>query len=136
MSKSFPPEMTNFILDTNTFLRFLLNDIPEQSDEVSQLLSKAKRREINIYIPQIVIFEIEFALDKYYQFPKEEIVDKLGTLLATPYVNIQDSEIFQDALELFSIKNIDFGDCFLHSNSKVINSKLFTFDKDLQKIAD
>lgn len=127
--------MESFVFDTNTFLRFLLNDIPEQAEEVNRLLERAKGGEIGIYVPQIIIFEIEFALAKYYNFPKEEVMDKLGTLLATPYINVQDSEIFQEALESFSLTNIDFVDCFLLSKSKITSAKLFTFDRELQQIA-
>ncbi len=124
--------MDKLILDTNGFLRFLLNDISKQSEEVSKLLVKAKAKKIEIFVPQIVIFEIEFALDKYYKFSKPEIVDKLGVILVTPYLKIQDGDIFQQALELFSNKNIDFVDCFLLCDSKLKEAFLFTFDKSLQ----
>src|SRR6266404_8497051 len=105
--------MDKIILDTNGFLRFLLNDIPEQSEEISKLLVKAKAKKIEIFVPQIIIFEIEFALNKYYKFPKAEIIDKLGVLFATSYLKIQDVNVFQEALRLFSDKNVDFVDCFL-----------------------
>ncbi len=126
--------MDKLILDTNGFLRFLLNDIPEQSEKVSKLLIKAKAKKTEIFIPQIIIFEIEFALDKYYKFPKAEIVDKLGVLLATQYLKIQDVNIFQEALRLFNDKNVDFVDCFLLCDAKSKNATLFTFDKNLKKL--
>ncbi len=126
--------MDKLILDTNGFLRFLLNDIPKQTEEVNKLLIKAKAKKIEIFVPQIIVFEIEFALDKYYKFPKTEITDKLRVLFATPYLKIQDKEIFQEALQLFKDKNIDFVDCFLVSNANSKNASLFTFDKNLQKL--
>lgn len=126
--------MKSLILDTNAFLRFLLNDIPGQANEVGKLFIRAKAKEIEITIPQIVIFEIEFALDKYYKFPKGEVINKLGVLLATPYLKIQDADIFQEALTIFKSRNIDFVDCFLVSNAKVKNLSLFTFDEDLKKL--
>ncbi len=126
--------MDSLILDTNAFLRFLLNDIPRQAEAVSKLLIKARSKELEIFIPQIVIFEIEFALDKYYKFPKNEVIDKLGVLLATPYLKIQDVDIFKEAIALFDNKNIDFVDCFLECSAKQKNSTLFTFDKKLKKL--
>ena len=128
--------MDKWVLDTNGFLRFLLNDIPKQAEEVNKLLVKAKARKIEIYVPQIIIFEIEFALDKYYKFPKAEIIDKLGVLFATPYLKIQDVNVFQETLEVFSNNNVDFVDCFILSTAKSKKASFFTFDKNLQKLVN
>lgn len=126
--------MESLILDTNALLRFLLNDIPSQARQVAEVLSKAKLKKLRLYIPQIIIFEIFFALDKYYKFPKKDVVNKIGTLLSTTYLEIEDRVIFQDALEVYTNKNIDFVDCFLVCTTRSSNSALFTFDKRLQKL--
>lgn len=126
--------MKSLVFDTNPFLRFLLNDIPEQTEEVNKLFIKAKAKELKIFVPQIVIFEIEFALRKYYKFPKDEVIDKLRIIVTTPYLNIQDIQIFHEAMPLFSSKNIDFVDCFLLCIAKSKNSKILTFDEDLKKM--
>lgn len=128
--------MQSLILDTNSFLRFLLNDVPEQANEVSKLFSKAKAKELDIYVSQIVIFEIEFALEKYYKFEKEEITNKLGTIISTPYLKVQDADIFQEAVVLFNNHSLDFVDCFLICQARLKNFKLQTFDKNLQKLTD
>lgn len=126
--------MSSVVLDTNAFLRFLLNDIPSQTDEVVKLFTKAKSKEVEIFIPQIVIFEIEFALDKYYKLTKDQVIQKLESLLVTPYLKFQDKDIFQDALQLFSAQNLDFVDCFITSMAQSRSAALFTFDKSLQKL--
>lgn len=127
--------MKSLILDTNAFLRYLLNDIPDQANQVTELFKAAKANELKIYAPQIIIFEIAFALEKYYKFPKNKIVDKLGVLLTTPYLQIQDVRVFQEALILFNSKNIDFVDCFLICFAQNEDKELFTFDKNLQNLA-
>lgn len=126
--------MKSLVLDANVLLRFLLNDIQDQAQEAAELLLKAKSKKLKIYVPQIVIFEIFFALDKYYKFPKAEVTDKIKTLLITSYLEIEDRVIFQQALEFFKSKNIDFVDCFLICKTKENNFTLFTFDKDLSKL--
>lgn len=123
--------MKQYLLDTNPLLRFLLNDITEQSNKVAELLNKAKTGKVKLSIAQIVIFEITFVLEKYYHFPKEKIVDGLGTLLATSYLEIQDRTAFQEALEFFKGQNLDFVDCFLVCKAKESNATIFTFDKNL-----
>ena len=127
--------MKSYFLDTNALLRFLLNDNIEQSNEVVELLDKAKAGTIKLFITQIVIFEISFILEKYYHFPKEKIIDGLGTLLASSYLEIQDRTVFQEAIEQFETKNIDFVDCFLICKAKEDDSTIFTFDKDLSILA-
>lgn len=126
--------MESLILDTNVFLRFLLDDVPSQAKEATKVLIKAKSKRLKIFVPQIIIFEIFFALDKYYKFPKTEVIEKVGTLLATSYLDIEDRTVFQEALEVYKSKNIDFIDCFLICKARKNNSSLFTFDKDLSKL--
>lgn len=126
--------MESLILDTNSLLRFLLNDIPSQAQQTTELLSKAKAKKVKVYIPQIIIFEIFFALDKYYKFLKTEVVDKIAALLSTKYLEIEDRLIFQDALELYKDKKIDFVDCFLICKAKDAGYSLFTFDIQLKKL--
>lgn len=125
--------MDSLILDTNVFLRFLLDDIPDQAKEATKIFNKAKSKKLNILIPQIVIFEILFALEKYYKFPKKEVIEKVESILIAEYLNIQDRAVFPETLELFKASNVDFVDCFLLCKAKQSNSKLFTFDKELNK---
>jgi len=126
--------MESLILDTNVFLRFLLDDIPVQTKEATRVFVKAKSKRLKIYVPQIIIFEILFALSKYYKFPKNEVIEKVGTLLVTSYLDIEDRIAFKEALEVYKSKNIDFVDCFLICKSKETNYTLFTFDKNLSKL--
>lgn len=123
-----------FLLDTNAFLRILLNDIPNQADQVEKLIKKAKREKVELLAPQIVIFEITFALEKYYHFAKEDITDKIKTVLAMKYLKIQDEEVFKKAIELWGRKNLSLTDCFLIYFAKNNNASLFTFDRGLKKL--
>lgn len=123
-----------FVVDANVFLRFLLKDIPNQYTRAEKLFREAKSGKIELIVPQIVIFEVAFALEKYYNFGKKEVIDKLQTIIATVYLRIQDSEIFAQALKLYSVSNLSLTDCFLISNVRTTNAVLFSFDKRLQKL--
>lgn len=127
--------MKSYIVDTNVFVRLLRGDVPEQVKIGKELLKKAKEQEIELYVPQIVIFEIEFTLRKFYEVSKEEIIDKLTSLLGMDYFQIQDREVFQEGLKLFSENNLSFVDCFLFVVTEKENAELFTFDKKLEKLA-
>lgn len=125
--------MTRLVADTNILLRFLLKDNLDQFNTAREILIKAKEDKLELIIPQIVMFEIIYALDKYYGFPKEKITDALTTIISTKNIKIQDQSAFKKALALFGVHNISFVDCFLTAYSQENGAKLFTFDKDLQK---
>lgn len=127
---------THIIVDTNAFLRVLLGDIPVQKKAFENVLQKAKENHVHLLVPQIVIFEIEFVLRKYYHVPKEIVVEKLQKLVATSYLDIQDREVFIAALDHYSKKTISFVDCFLLCQAQESGAELFTFDKTPQKRAE
>lgn len=126
--------MKSVVIDTNAFLRLLLNDIPQQADRVERLIHEAKKEEVKVIVPQIVIFEIDFILRKYYNFKKEEVIEKLKSLLSASYFVIESVSIFQNALILYKENNISFADCFLIAKAKEEEAELFTFDQKLKRL--
>ncbi len=128
--------MKNVLLDTNIFLRYLLNDIPTQTRQIEVILTRAKEHKVKLFAAQIIIFEIEFALNKYYKFPKNETIEKLDSILGADYFNIQDKNTFQQALELYTKKNLSFVDCFLISRAADQKQEIFSFDQELVKLSE
>lgn len=122
------------VADTNAFLRFFLDDIPQQVKKFEKILEQAKKSELILIIPQIIIFELNFTLSKYYLFPKQDIIEKLQSILRTPYFKIQDIEIFREAIQLYSKSNLSLVDCFIYYCSEAWEASLFTFDQRLAKI--
>lgn len=59
-------------LDANVILRYLLNDIPEQADAVDELLKEAEEGKILLRTTALVIAEIVWTCESYYELPKEE----------------------------------------------------------------
>ncbi len=87
-----------------------------------------------MFVPQIIIFEIAFVLEKYYHFSRLEIVDKLKSILAVSYLKIQNRETFKRSIELFSTQNVSIADCFLICFAKEKEADIFTFDQKLKKL--
>jgi len=126
--------MKSIITDTNGFLRFFLNDIPQQKVAFENLLKQAKKSRVKVIVPQIVVFELNFILGKYYNFSKKAIVDKLKTITGSPYLSVWDRDAFSDAFNLYEKQNISLVDCFLIALSKREDADIFTFDKNLKKL--
>jgi len=127
--------MKTIVLDTNIFLRVLLKDNPLQVKEIEKVLQKGKKEEAILIIPQIVLFEVAFGLEKFYQLPKETVINNLNSIINIPYFEIQDKSIFIRAIEIFKKENISLADCFIASFAEKKQAELFTFDKKLQKIS-
>src|SRR3989344_4818234 len=98
--------MTQLVADTNILLRFLLKDNLDQFNTARRILIKVKEGKLELVIPQIVIFEIIYALDKYYGFSKEKIIDAIKTIIGTKNIEIQDQSAFKKALTLFGVHNL------------------------------
>jgi len=127
--------MKTYIVDTNIILRFLLADIPDQYKQVKQMFLKAKKEEITLIVPQIVIFEINFGLTKFYQLEKAEIIEKIDSLLSTKYLHIESKNIFEKALYYYKNSNgLSLVDCFLLGKSEDEEAELFTFDDKMKTV--
>ncbi len=128
--------MKKLLLDTNILLRFFLNDIPKQKKIADKLFQEAKKGGLTLIVSQIVIFELDFILEKYYRFSKGLVIDRLKTLVVTKYLKVESREIFILALNLYGVTKISFVDCFLLSKAKLSKSKILSFDKELVKLQE
>lgn len=126
--------MKCIVLDANPFLRLFLNDIPHQVEEFEKLLERAKKSKATLLVPQIIIFELNFILEKYYNFQKTEVVKRLNSVVQAPYLQIQDQGIFTNALKIYADNNISLADSFALAYSHEKNGELFTFDRKLKNI--
>ena len=99
-------------LDANVILRYLLNDIPEQADAVDELLKEAEEGKILLRTTALVIAEIVWTCESYYELPKEEIRDKVLAILSTPGLEVENAELLAEAAILYVEKNVDFIDAY------------------------
>ena len=65
-------------LDTNIFLRHLLQDHPEHSPHATSYLAQIEQGEIRARTADTVVFEVVFTLQRSYKQPKEKIRDVLS----------------------------------------------------------
>lgn len=126
--------MRKYLLDTNFILRFLLKDIPDQVKTVKEFFVLAKEGKVSLFVPVLVIIEIDFALRKYYKFQKAKVVKKLEFILKTPYFEIEKREIMLNVLSDYKNNNMDLVDILLIHEAKLLDRELLTFDKKLKTL--
>ena len=104
------PERT--FADTNVFLRYLTNDVPAQADAVEALLERAGRGELVLVSNALVMAEIVWTLESFYQLSRAAIEEKVLAVLNTPGVDIIDGELVLQAVVQYVQKNVDFIDAY------------------------
>lgn len=99
-------------IDTNLFLRYLINDLPEQADRVEELLQRAARDEIVLVTTSLVIAEIVWTLASFYKLSREQIRDRVLAILNTPGLEVAESDLPIEAATNYATKNVDFIDAY------------------------
>jgi len=99
-------------VDTNLFLRFLTNDVPAQADAVEKLLRQAEQNKIQLVTNSMVIAEIVWTLESYYEREREDIQNKILAILNTSGLEIPESDLILKAIIWYVEKNVDFIDAY------------------------
>ena len=123
-------EQDRAVIDTNLLVRYLTEDDPEKAKAVERLLKRAGRGEIRILLPSVVIAELVWVLESYYEMEASEISELVGAILNTPEVEVQDKNMLREALKAYEKKKIDFVDAWIleFAREKKIKT-IYTFDK-------
>src|SRR3990170_3555167 len=98
--------------DTNLFLRYLTNDVPEQADAFEQVLHRAGAGEITLVTNSLVIAEVIWTLESYYHLSPLQIQDKILAILNTPRLEVADGDLVIQAVLWYVEKSVDFIDAF------------------------
>lgn len=98
--------------DTNIFLRYLTDDIPEQAQAFEQLLHRAGKGDVILLTSSLVMAEIVWTLESYYGLSKIDIQAKILAILNTPGLQVAEEEIILQAAIWYGDKNVDFIDAY------------------------
>jgi uncharacterized protein len=99
-------------VDTNVFLRFLLNDDQAKADACETLFRNAIAGDEALCTSDMVIAEIIWVLESYYELKKVDVRDCVEKILNTRNLYCPNREIIISALLIYVEKNIDFIDAY------------------------
>ena len=119
------------IVDANIVLRYLLNDIEELAERATNIIEDNE-----VLVPNEVIAEIVYVLEKVYQVRNDEIRDTLKELFQYENIKVNDLELIETALELYGERRLDFVDTLLYAYNRVRKYEVCTFDKKLNKLLE
>ncbi|MEW6574257.1 MAG: PIN domain-containing protein [Bacillota bacterium] len=123
------------VLDANIILRFLTNDIPEQANRCSALLKRVESGVEQVLLPDLVLADIVWILEKFYKQPKQRIYDLLIPLLNLRGLRFSNKKTAREALRLYTAKNLDWTDAFTAAQMLIKNQgEIYSYDKDFDKL--
>jgi uncharacterized protein len=127
--------MTLSFLDTNIFLRHLLQDDPNHSPRASAFLKRIEAGETKVRTSDTVIFETVFTLQKVYRQPKAAIRDTLLPLLELPGIVLPSKRRYRKVFSLYVASNLPFADAYHAVLMEQLSlTEIVSFDKDFDRI--
>lgn len=132
-------EIKKVVIDTNLLVRYLTEDEPVKAKAVDNLLNKAIKGELKIIIPSIVIAELTWILESFYQMEEEKISELIEAIINTHGIEVTDKALINSALKIYRTKKIDLIDAWIIEFAREKGIKIiYTFDakhfKDIKGI--
>jgi len=116
-------------VDTNVFLRFFIRDVESFYQKAKDLFEKAESSQLKIETSDLVIAEIVWVLESYYDFSRSEIKEVVETILETKNLKVANHSRVKEAVDLYSTGKMDFIDAYNIAYIKAKDfKKVATFD--------
>jgi predicted nucleic acid-binding protein len=129
--------MQGTFLDTNIFLRHLLNDVPEQSHAAHRLVTAIEAGSLVAGTTPLVMAEIIFVLEnpKTHRVDRATLRDQLLPLLALPHLKLERKRLYPRIFELYVSLPIDYVDAYHAALLEHYGQhELYSFDHDFDAI--
>ena len=94
-------ELARKLPDTNTILRYLLDDVPHLSAKACAFFEKVRVGKEKVLILESVLAECVYVLIKFYKVPKAEVVEKLKGLLLYKGIANEDKNFVSEFSQSF-----------------------------------
>jgi predicted nucleic-acid-binding protein len=122
-------------IDANVILRFLLDDHPEQSPRCRELLRRVQDGEETIFLPEVVVSDTVWTLQRFYRWPPDRIRRFVGTLLDLDGVRVNRKATLLEALHLFATLRIDFSDALIAAEMlRSGREEIYSYDRDFDRV--
>ncbi|HCC68821.1 MAG TPA: hypothetical protein DEP99_02935 [Nitrospiraceae bacterium] len=126
------------ILDTSVILRFLTGNSTEKKERFKKLIRDTTSEKSTLLVPLMVVIELVYVLEKIYRLEKDDVREKVESILTLTPVEIESEYVVLESLRLYTEEKMKFGDAMILAKSRVSGiTPVFTFDKkDFKKFAE
>ncbi|MDO8638324.1 MAG: PIN domain-containing protein [Candidatus Daviesbacteria bacterium] len=128
--------MSKVFIDTNIFLRTLIEEDKESFKDCFQLFQNIKTNKLKGITSSVVLSEIAWTLLSYYKFSKLEVVKALRSIVNLRGLSIVDKFQHEIAISLYEKNSIKFIDALIASNPDIFSKQwtIISYDHDFDKI--
>ena len=121
-------------IDTNVLARLFINDDKAQAQKARALFDTCADNDKLLWIADIVLVELVWALDRSYDRPKDEICTALRALAGNATVCLESADSVDQAITLYGQGPAGFADCLLAAKASLTCEALRTFDKKMRSL--
>jgi predicted nucleic acid-binding protein len=122
--------VTAFV-DTNILVRHLTGDPPALAERASRYLAQADE----LLLPDLILAEIAYVLESFYEVPRRQVATTLRAVLAFPAVRVIDSDLLHRAVEVYDVDRLDFADAYLVASAERTGvGVIASFDPSIDRV--
>jgi predicted nucleic acid-binding protein len=127
-------------IDTNIFIRFLVEDDPVKLKKCTALFKKIENEEIEVTTTPQHIFEIIYVLEgKIYNIPRLEIAENIKYIVSLQNIKIQDKKTLLESLIIYrdTKQRLDISDAYAIALMRASNiERIYSYDTDFDKYSN
>lgn len=121
-------------IDTNILVRFIMNDTPSQAQKVFELFCHARQNQEKLFVPVVVVMELEWALSYSYQLPRDVMLQAMFEILKLDVLCVEHDQAVFDCLENATQNTFDVSDLLIGYVARANGClSTITFDKKAGK---
>lgn len=113
-------------LDTNVVLRFLLNDVPPQTQKATKIIQDSQ-----VYVTDVIVVEVIYVLEKVYMLGRSDVCTLVVNFLGFANVIYNTRFLLETVQRYEQYPALSIVDCYAAAEAKDYNNQLVTFDKRL-----
>lgn len=122
-------------LDTNLLVHLFVVDDAEQARRARRLFDQQAGEEGALWLADIVLVELVWALDRVYRRDRTQIAAALAALAGNATVRLESAPAVAEATALYVGSACDFADCLLAAKARRAGCEaLRTFDKGMRSL--
>ena len=124
------------LVDTNVLARFFTGEPPEMAVKARRLVERADAGEVVLVVLPVVVAELVYTLESFYELERKEVATKLLSFLESRGIEAVESTRVMDALTSCRDRNAHFADAYLAASAVELGNPVASFDRDFDKFKD
>lgn len=126
--------MNEVVIDSNIFLRYLLQDVSSQYEQAKELFDAIEQNVKTGLVSILVVNEVIWILENYYKMKRKTYVPQLTKIFSLERLRVIEvkKETIMKVLENMKKQKFDFTDLYLAQIADP--QSIVSFDKDFGKI--